>query len=123
MLFRCFAKQDRLMDVRTDRKAPVKDSRSCSCSQGSTTKWRGDVCGRVECPAPEKSPDLGNSSPDPRAFYVYSQLPTLVAGKRRGRNIYTKRTGNSYDRAGQERDSGWVAAVMIYGRALRIQIG
>src|SRR5271155_5072343 len=88
MLFRCFAKQDRLTDVRTDRKAPVKDSRSCSCSQGSTTKWRGDVCGGVECPAPEKSPDLGNSSPDPRAF-MYIESATDLSGKQ-ARNIHLK---------------------------------
>ena len=57
-------------------------------------------------------------------MYIESatDLSSRIEGKR-GRNIHTKRTGNSYGRAGQERDSGWVAAVRIYGQALRIQIG
>jgi hypothetical protein len=48
VLFRCFAKQDRLMDVCTNRKAPAEDPRESSCSQGTTTKSGGDVCGRVK---------------------------------------------------------------------------
>src|SRR5271154_6906396 len=57
---------------------------------------------------------------------MYIESATDLSSKRereRGKNIYTKRTGNSYSRARQERDSGWVAAVRIYGQALRIQIG
>ena len=45
-------------------------------------------CGRVECPAPEKSPDLGNSSPNPRAF-MYIESATDLSGKQ-ARNIHLK---------------------------------
>src|SRR5271156_1740604 len=45
-------------------------------------------CGGVECPAPEKSPDLGNSSPDPRAF-MYIESATDLSGKQ-ARNIHLK---------------------------------
>ena len=36
-------------------------ARSMVCSQGTTTKSRGDVCSGVRWAAPEKSPDAGNS--------------------------------------------------------------
>jgi len=47
-VFRCFAKQDRLSDVYTDHRAPAEDLEESSCSQGTTTNPRGDVCGRVK---------------------------------------------------------------------------
>src|SRR5271163_304587 len=55
-------------------------------------------------------------------MYIESTTDLSSRGGTEARNIHTKRTGNSYGRAGQERDSGWVAAVRIYGQALRIQI-
>jgi len=59
-----------------------------------------------------------------RELFMYIESATDLSSRgERGRNIHTKRTGNSYGGAGQERDSGWVAAVRIYGQALRIQIG
>ena len=56
---------------------------------------------------------------------MYIESATDLSSKREkeARNIHAKRTGNLYGGAGQERDSGWVAAVRIYGQALRIQIG
>jgi hypothetical protein len=53
-----FCKQDRLTDVRTDRRAPAKDLGESSRSQGTTTNPRGDVCGGVKWAALQKSPDL-----------------------------------------------------------------
>jgi len=60
-----------------------------------------------------------------RELFMYIESATDLSSReeREARNIHTKRTGNSYGGAGQERDSGWVAAVRIYGWALRIQIG
>jgi hypothetical protein len=37
-----------------------------------------EYCGGVRWPAPEKSPDLGNSSPTPRALMYVASLRTLV---------------------------------------------
>jgi hypothetical protein len=48
VLFRCFAEQDRLTDVRTNRRAPAEDLGESSRSQGTTTKLGKDVCGRVK---------------------------------------------------------------------------
>src|SRR5271168_2205756 len=56
-------------------------------------------------------------------MYIESATDLSSREGTEARNIHTKRTGNSYGRARQERDSGWVAAVRIYGQALRIQIG
>jgi hypothetical protein len=53
VLFRCFAEQDRLTDVRTDCRAPAEDLGESSRSQGTTTKSGGDVCGGVKWAAPE----------------------------------------------------------------------
>jgi hypothetical protein len=53
VLFRCFAEQDRLADVRTDRRAPAEDPGESSRSQGTTTKLGEDVCGGVKWAAPE----------------------------------------------------------------------
>ena len=60
-----------------------------------------------------------------RELFMYIESATNLSSReeREARNIHTKRTGNSYGRAGQERDLGWVAAVRIYGQALQIQIG
>jgi hypothetical protein len=52
-VFRCFAKQDRLADVRTDCRAPAEDPGESSRSQGTTTKSGRDVCGGVKWAAPE----------------------------------------------------------------------
>ena len=46
-VFRCFAKQDRPLDVYTDYRALAKDLKESSCSQGTTTNLRRDVCSRV----------------------------------------------------------------------------
>jgi hypothetical protein len=40
-LFQMFCKQDRLTDVRTDRRAPAKDLGKSSRSQGTTTNSGG----------------------------------------------------------------------------------
>jgi hypothetical protein len=53
VLFRCFAKQDKLADVRTDYRAPAEDPGKSTRSQGTTTKSGRDVCGRVKWAAPE----------------------------------------------------------------------
>ena len=46
-------------------------------------------CGGVECPALEKSPDLGNSSPDPRAFMYIESATNLSSGGTGGGKEYT----------------------------------
>jgi hypothetical protein len=47
-IFGCFIGILQVWDVCTDRKAPRKDPRQSSCSQGTITNPRGDVCGKVK---------------------------------------------------------------------------